>query len=502
VRGGYSGSTQFVTIVHSADFASNLLEPEIFSESPDNAAYIHLDTLSDVDLSLARFLDRSHVFVSLTSESDLLSTVTALTDMINAPNLTIVVLCDTYQVWSNFSILATGPQNVVVCPKICQGDPIVLSLHSFGPFLSKSDFIESDDQLRLKIELEPIVSAFLRRSCTIVLAEDIDQVSKSLDCIAELAQRPESEPIRCLLADPSHLYADRLAPFPDKLAKYGAALTQATKQFPHPVVAILDPGRGNLVDLAISAGAETVFLIEHDRNAFSFQTNRLAKWPNVQPRSTVFDPIDLPQKVDILVSEMLNFTPEILAKYQKFLSPNGITIPRQHWQAISPVSSEHLFFLASQNPVRRPHVCNDEAAFALAEPQECFHFSYPGENDLYRTCRLRCCASRDGLFHGLLMSYFGELFDEIVLEMAASTHWTKVFLPLSRPVRVRRGETIEVSVTRNGFGIQAWWEWSVTAPAVIPIQNRDGLPCLQFGARAVLKVEQVDSGSYGQRRPA
>jgi hypothetical protein len=81
--------------------------------------------------------------------------------------------------------------------------------------------------------------------------------------------------------------------------------------------------------------------------------------------------------------------------------------------------------------------------------------------------------AEDGVVHGFVALANCELDGEVSLGRAFAAD-PESFLPLTDPVRVRKGERLRVAVERKSTGAVGWFEWAVMAPDVSRLENRDG----------------------------
>lgn len=102
-----------------------------------------------------------------------------------------------------------------------------------------------------------------------------------------------------------------------------------------------------------------------------------------------------PEKLDLLLSEMLGsfgdneLCPEMLARPEKFLADDGVSIPQQYTSVLAPVSAAKLYELTSSRSEERTrklrqmvYACNVDHLRLLAEPKEVFIFHHPSVGGL------------------------------------------------------------------------------------------------------------------------
>jgi protein arginine N-methyltransferase 5 len=265
---------------------------------------------------------------------------------------------------------------------------------------------------------------------------------------------------------------------------YEAAIREAISRVPNAVVAVVGAGRGPLVDRAILAGAARVFAVEGNPAVWDFLALKKSQsWPDsIQIFQADMRTVELPEKVDILISDLLGsvgddrLCPECLLGCERFLSPHAISVPTNVTSLIAPITSELIWTKALRGNLLNG-VCLSKLTryVALAEPQVCFEFSYPGQNQLYGRARMsfRVTGQRATL-HGFLGWFDCLLFGDQKISNRDPARFAHCFFPLRIPFIVRNGEVIELSFERKTDGANVWCEWAVLAPEVSRIHNCGG----------------------------
>ncbi len=84
------------------------------------------------------------------------------------------------------------------------------------------------------------------------------------------------------------------------------------------------------------------------------------------------------------------------------------------------------------------------------------------------------------LIHGLAGYFDATLYKDVHISINPETHspgmfsWFPLFFPLTEPIYVSSGETIEVRMWRCVGPTKVWYEWAFTSPTVSPIHNPTG----------------------------
>ncbi|KAG6895340.1 hypothetical protein C0992_001762 [Termitomyces sp. T32_za158] len=169
---------------------------------------------------------------------------------------------------------------------------------------------------------------------------------------------------------------------------------------------IAGAGRGPLVARCLraierSGRAAFVYAVEKNPNAYvTLQDRQRREWgERVQLLFGDMRFMDVPQRVDILVSELLGsfgdneLSPECLDGAMRFLKPKGISIPSSYTAHLAPLSSSRLFNEARAakdlKSVETPYVVMFQAVNVLSgdgggvsgkcgpQVQECWEFVHP-----------------------------------------------------------------------------------------------------------------------------
>jgi len=256
---------------------------------------------------------------------------------------------------------------------------------------------------------------------------------------------------------------------------YRKAIFQVVR--PGHVVLDMGAGTGILSVFAAQAGASRVYAVE--RTAIAAVARRMMKANDVADRVEVvegdLEDIDLPEKVDVLVSEWMGgigvdenmLAPLVMAR-SRWLKPGGKVLPERvtaflaptwiadfdediaHWRARPHgVDLSVIAELAAHEAMmsQAPLVPAD----LLAEPQRLWsHDAYTctlAEADRSFEARLAFQASRDGKLSGLSAWFSADLAEGQVLTNAVGapdTHWGRFLFPLDRTLEITRGTPIEV----------------------------------------------------------
>ncbi|ORX87190.1 Skb1 methyltransferase [Basidiobolus meristosporus CBS 931.73] len=276
------------------------------------------------------------------------------------------------------------------------------------------------------------------------------------------------------------------------------------------VIMVVGAGpRGPLVQCCLRAAEKAqrkvkLYAVEKNRNAFvTLQATKEKIWGDqVQ---VVFEDMrkwKAPELADILVSELLGsfgdneLSPECLDGVQKFLKPDGISIPRSYSAYVSPLSSAKLHKEASNYKDRKnletPYVVMFKAVQELAAPQKVWDFVHPNPhvhmddeghptNNLHnvRYSHNTFTCTSGGLLHGLAGYFDSELYKSVDISIHPDTHtptmfsWFPIYFPIEIPVQVPRGAKVETHIWRLTDQRKVWYEWAITVTMPSPDDQKD-----------------------------
>ncbi|XP_077215351.1 SHK1 binding protein 1 isoform X1 [Tasmannia lanceolata] len=270
------------------------------------------------------------------------------------------------------------------------------------------------------------------------------------------------------------------------------------------VLMVVGAGRGPLVRASLQAAEETgrklkVYAVEKNPNAVVTLHSliKLEGWENIVTIvSSDMRFWDAPEKADILVSELLGsfgdneLSPECLDGAQRFLKPDGISIPSSYTSFIQPVTASKLY-----NDVKsHKDVAHFETAYVvklhsvarLAPSKPVFTFTHPDHstnqsNQRYKKLKFEMPSDTGSVMvHGFAGYFDATLYKDVHLgiEPTMATpnmfSWFAIFFPLRTPVCVRPGSPLEVHFWRCCGSTKVWYEWCVTSPSASPIHNPNG----------------------------
>ena len=267
---------------------------------------------------------------------------------------------------------------------------------------------------------------------------------------------------------------------------YAKAIKLALQAKPDAVMAFLGAGRGPNVTAAIKLGAKKIFVLDKNKGVCELlKRKKRSQWPDFVE---VFDgdmrDLELPAKVDILVTELLGsfgdneLDPECLQFCDRFLSPQGISIPCYYESMLEPISSEGLWTKCREEASAEDmQLAGMVRQISLSEPQQCFEYRHPGQNTLYQRKVLVFDIKKDGLLHGFCGWFRFVLYGDLEMSNPPESNnqsWFPSFFPIITPFYVKAGQKLRLCFERKGNDKAVWYEWCVTEPVCTKIHNAAG----------------------------
>ncbi|GLB40203.1 putative class I-like SAM-binding methyltransferase superfamily protein [Lyophyllum shimeji] len=318
---------------------------------------------------------------------------------------------------------------------------------------------------------------------------------------------------------------------PVKYRQYEEAMYRALLEWPGEgriVACIAGAGRGPLVARCLTAIERSrrealIYAVEKNPNAFvTLQERKEREWGDkVQLLFGDMRFIDVPEKADILVSELLGsfgdneLSPECLDGAMRFLKPDGISIPSSYTAHLAPLSSSKLFNEARAakdfKSLETPYVVMFKAVNILSgdggglsgkcgpQIQECWEFEHPRRDPVLdarglpktnshnaRSAKLHFYIPHAGVLHGLAGYFEAVLYGNIGLSIHPHRKdqiskdmlsWFPLFFPFREPLYLPSNSELQVSIWRLTNERQVWYEWHAESFLSSPVvaQSDSGL---------------------------
>ncbi|KAL1673674.1 PRMT5 arginine-N-methyltransferase-domain-containing protein [Schizophyllum commune] len=308
---------------------------------------------------------------------------------------------------------------------------------------------------------------------------------------------------------------------PVKYHQYEEAIFAAVsdrKDVENLTICVAGAGRGPLVARALNALQRAkkdakIIAVEKNPNAFvTLQRRQSLEWGDkVTLVYGDMRALDVPEPADILVSELLGsfgdneLSPECLDGAQRFLKPDGISIPSSYTAHLAPLSSAKLYNEArsgasaagSPAGLETPYVVMLQAVNILSGDgsgvsgacgsriQECWSFDHPRRDALLderglplsnshnvRSAKLRFHIPHAGVMHGLAGYFEAVLYGTIGLSIHPERKdhvskdmlsWFPLFFPFREPLYLPSNSELHVSIWRLTNAKQVWYEWHAEA---------------------------------------
>ncbi|EPQ54063.1 PRMT5-domain-containing protein, partial [Gloeophyllum trabeum ATCC 11539] len=310
---------------------------------------------------------------------------------------------------------------------------------------------------------------------------------------------------------------------PVKYRNYEEAIYQALKDWPESdriVICVAGAGRGPLVARSLKAIGRSkrkafVYALEKNPNAYVTLQDRLQReWGSkVDLRFGDMRALELPEKVDILVSELLGsfgdneLSPECLDGAMRFLKPEGISIPSSYTAHIAPLSSSKLFQETQAGrdvkTAETPYVVMFQAVNILSgnggglagrcgpQVQECWEFEHPRRDAALdsqglpltnshntRSAKLTFHIPHAGVLHGLAGYFEAVLYGNVGLSIHPDRKdqiskdmlsWFPILFPFKEPLYLPSNSELQVTMWRLTNKRRVWYEWY--AESFLPVWN-------------------------------
>ena len=277
------------------------------------------------------------------------------------------------------------------------------------------------------------------------------------------------------------MIADRV-----RVGSYAQALRKTVRE--GSVVVEIGTGPGIFAVLACQLGASRVYAIEPSE---IIQVAREVATANGCADKIVFyeglsDEVTLPTRADVILSDLRGVSPffgrhipSIVDARRRFLSPEGVLIPRRDtlWAAIveAPKDYDKLVgawdcnVLGQDLGPARKLIVNDTQKIRV-DPDQLMTIP-----QLWGTLEYNCIENPDvqsnlswrvertGTGHGILVWFDAELVDGIGFSNAPSapeTVYGSLFLPWTSPVSLLPGQTVSVDLEAKLLSSDYLWRWT------------------------------------------
>lgn len=251
-----------------------------------------------------------------------------------------------------------------------------------------------------------------------------------------------------------------------KYDTYQSAICKALQDIPQesdqiPVIMVVGAGRGPLVQAVLNVAYTLqrkvkVYAVEKNPYAINTLIDRVkTEWNNkvvlINEDMRTYQP---PEKADILVSELLGsfgdneLSPECLDGAQRFLKPNGLSIPVSYSSYLAPLQSIKIFNEIRNNRLvdktllacfETPYVVHLANYYQIDAPQQLFTFSHPNWSENINNERYKKLTFKSK--QACVLTAFAGFFDTILykgvtLSINPETHtpnmvsWFPIVFPL------------------------------------------------------------------------
>ena len=268
-------------------------------------------------------------------------------------------------------------------------------------------------------------------------------------------------------------------------AYYQNALRNAVT--PKSVILDLGAGLGELGMIALSEGADKVYLVEPASVADI--TEIIVKENGLKNQVTCIkgkiEDVELPEKVDVIISVFTgNFLlsedllPSLFYARDKYLREGGRLIPDRAKMFVSAVCMPEFYekhidcWIDTESGIDyskvRDYAVNSIYAYRHKNKNDLLILSPPAELvelDFMQATNASCHSTveieitQDGTLHGWL-GWFDARMGEKWLStspLGEKMHWGQIFLPMEHPLEVKQGTVIVLTIDRPEFGEWSWF---------------------------------------------
>lgn len=198
--------------------------------------------------------------------------------------------------------------------------------------------------------------------------------------------------------------------------------------------------------------------------------------------------LELPDPVDVVVSDLRGVLPlfqrhipAIIDARRRLLRPSGALIPHRDVIRAAPVDDEAVYAavasawpgdddgidLTAARDMATQHIYRRRVApdRLLAPPQTWATLDYDTIEDPDASGKLAFTLARDGALHGIAVWFDATLADEVSFSNAPGGDeliYAMSFLPLSRSVTVKAGDTLSLALSARLVGGDYVWRWQTT----------------------------------------
>ncbi|GAB2213503.1 hypothetical protein Drorol1_Dr00017807 [Drosera rotundifolia] len=245
------------------------------------------------------------------------------------------------------------------------------------------------------------------------------------------------------------------------------------------VLMVVGAGRCPLVRATLQATEETsrllrVYAVEKNPNAVVTLHSliKLECWEDIVTIvSSDMCCWDAPERADVLVSKLLGsfgdneLSPECLDGAQRFLKPDGVSIPSSY-------VSVSLMYTSFLQPITASKFYND-----VKSHNDLMHFETAYVVKMHSIARLAPCQP---FLPGFAGYFDATLYKDVHLGMEPTMatpnmfSWFPIYFPLRSSVQVEGGRPLEVHIWRCCGPTKVWYEWCVASPTASPIHNSNG----------------------------
>jgi len=273
------------------------------------------------------------------------------------------------------------------------------------------------------------------------------------------------------------------------------------------LVMVVGAGRGPLIRRALAAAERarrTIRVVAVEKNPHAVTTLRKLRrtlgWGDrVRIVAGDMRQAETSEKADIIVSELLGsfgdneLSPECLDGAQRFLKPDGVSIPQSYVSYLQPICSARLHesvrALDGLKHWETGYVVKLHAVRPLSRALPVFSFAHPNRDakiDNSRFWQGEFPIAQASTCHGFAGYFDATLYGDVHCSIYPETHsthhltgedmfsWFPIYWPLMDPVYVAKGDVMRAAMARRVSSSKVWYEWACTAPTPSHVHNVAG----------------------------
>ena len=178
---------------------------------------------------------------------------------------------------------------------------------------------------------------------------------------------------------------------------------------------------------------------------------------------------------------------------QRFLKPDGVSIPQSYVSYLQPICSARLHeSVRAMDGIKHwetGYVVKLHAVRPLSRALPVFTFAHPNRSPVIDNSRFwqgEFPIAQASTCHGFAGYFDATLYGDVHCSIYPETHsthaqtgedmfsWFPIYWPLRDPVYLAEGDTLRAAMARRISSSKVWYEWACTAPTTSHVHNVGG----------------------------